>query len=447
MRQSALVLLLLLAAVSPSSAQMLPDSTSIGGWRLANGLEVRLRHVPGAVGVAVAAAFRAGRATDPQGREGQADLLAQLFFTSATAEHPARALDDMPALWPLGWGLQINPRLVVLTEIGTREQLPGILHEYGSRMRGVRIDDEALKAARADLRRQFGERHFQRPDLALHYRLRELGEGLTDERLLARASGTAIEKLTPRETLSEIARLYAPANAALVLVGDLDGLEVDRMIESEFAAIPAGTASPEPKGPPLTPASRITTLASVTSSTGGLAVFAPALEDSLHPSFFLGMMVLGAWINDQWGRPPAPFSSRFHYSIYDEPDLVRFYPPLSPGTASAQPLADEFNLRADQFAQTATPMPLLDQFRASAGWILGGPLPPVIRHRAAKEGGPLGTLASTAATRALWKGDAFWGLYASRFFESGYAPSYFVSWIVDPRNQLTLLFNPSASGR
>ncbi len=447
MRRSASILTFLLALATPATAQMLPDSTYVEGWTLSNGLEVRLRHVPGAVGVAVAASFRAGRAMDAVGSEGQAELMANLFYTAPTAEHPARTLEDMPRLRPLGWGIQINPRLVVLTEIGTHEQLPGILHELGSRMRGLTIDDARVKATAAALRRQLGERYLQRPELTLHYRLRELGEGVTDAQMLARASGASFDKLTSRDLKSQINRLYAPANAALVLVGDLADFELQRMIESEFGPLPAGIALAEPTDRPMVAASRVTTHPSVTRSTGGLAVFAPALEDSLHPSFFLGMLMMGAWCNDHWGKPDAPLTSRFHYSLYDEPDLVRFYPPLAPGTTSAQSLADEFNVRAEIFSGTSTPMSSLDQFRASLGWILGGPLSPSIRRRAAVEGGPLGTIATTTAMRTLWRGDAFWGQYARRFFTTGIVPSTFHSMICAPENQVVLVLNPTGSGR
>jgi len=67
----ALALALPLAAVAaPAHAGMLADSTVTDAWRLPNGLEVRTRQVPGAVGVAVTLAFRAGSGYEPAGREG-----------------------------------------------------------------------------------------------------------------------------------------------------------------------------------------------------------------------------------------------------------------------------------------------------------------------------------------------------------------------------------------
>ena len=48
---------------------MLPDSTTVRAWRLENGLEVRVRDVPGAASVAIAMAYRAGTSIEPISRE------------------------------------------------------------------------------------------------------------------------------------------------------------------------------------------------------------------------------------------------------------------------------------------------------------------------------------------------------------------------------------------
>ena len=62
-RSTALFLLpLALAALAaaPARALVLSASTVTDSWKLANGLEVRLRHVPPAAGVAIVVAYRAG---------------------------------------------------------------------------------------------------------------------------------------------------------------------------------------------------------------------------------------------------------------------------------------------------------------------------------------------------------------------------------------------------
>ena len=71
---TALTLLLL---AGRAQAALLADSTQSDGWRLGNGLEVRVRHIPRATGVAITVAYRAGSLHEPAGREGLADLLAE----------------------------------------------------------------------------------------------------------------------------------------------------------------------------------------------------------------------------------------------------------------------------------------------------------------------------------------------------------------------------------
>ena len=59
---------LVLGPLRPASAVVLPDSTAADAWRLANGLEVRVRHIPGAAGVVITTGYRSGLLDDPKGR-------------------------------------------------------------------------------------------------------------------------------------------------------------------------------------------------------------------------------------------------------------------------------------------------------------------------------------------------------------------------------------------
>ena len=98
-RPVALLAVLLLASFPGSvRAIALPDSTAAESWRLANGLEVRVRYVPGAVGVATTMAYRAGSAYEPAAREGLANLLAEIQFTAAAGDVPERTREEMDSL-------------------------------------------------------------------------------------------------------------------------------------------------------------------------------------------------------------------------------------------------------------------------------------------------------------------------------------------------------------
>lgn len=77
---------LALAPPGATAAVVLPDSTFVDGWRLDNGLEVRVRHIPGAAGVVITTAYRSGSLDDPAGREGLAELLSDLQYYSPAGQ-------------------------------------------------------------------------------------------------------------------------------------------------------------------------------------------------------------------------------------------------------------------------------------------------------------------------------------------------------------------------
>lgn len=427
---------------SPLRAETLADSTVRHRFTLANGLEVRTCSIPGAKGVAITLAYRAGTLYEPSGREGLADLLADIEFTAPAGDIPERTTAEMTSLRPLGFGVRTNRRLALLTEIATREQFPGVLRQVATRMRGVQCSEPGLKAALANTRRELGTRYFGAPDLALYYRSSELAHGATDERLLRRASGKGLDGLTSKEVNAQLLKLYVPSNAALALVGDLTGLDLEALVTQEFASIPAGVASAEPVQPPFQAGLRAMAWQGLAQPIGVLAVQAPALTDSLHPSFFLSALITAAGLQRSWGPPAAPLTSRFQYSIFDDPDFARFYPPVAPGTTDPQGMGEEFSFRLDELAAVAVSADQLDRVRSSVSWMFGAPLSRDFLRRAQNESGPLSTLGTSMATRALYLGDEFWDGYRERFETQRYGHSSFYAQMDQPARQFKLLLMP-----
>ena len=437
------LLALALAGVSSTAAAgVLPDSTVADAWRLANGLEVRARHVPGAQGVAIVLAFRAGTRYEPPRREGSAELLAELEFTAPAGDVPARGRDEMPSLRPLGWNLRTNEQLVVLTEIASREQFPGVLRQVATRLRGVTVTPEAFQGALATVRRDLAAHAFGRADFGLYHRARDLALGIADPELIRRASGQGLDSLSSAEAQARLAAIYVPANASLAIAGDLSGVSVRELIEHEFGGIPGGAPVPARRDPRLVAAVRTATWPGLAHPCGVVAVIAPALDDSLHPAFYLGSLAIGGWFRDQLGAPVPPLTSRFQYSLLDEPDLVRLYPDPAPGATTPASLVSDVDKGLDQLGETEMERSMLEVLRASVDWLIGGPLPPTVREQMRDRAGALGTLAGSMATRALWRGDAFWDLYRRRFETTLIGHNSFVKWMADPSHQVALLFVP-----
>lgn len=414
----------MIASLPPAEASAgagpdtLVDSTWVDRWKLRNGLDVTVRHIPRANAVAVIVAWRIGRDQDPKGREGLADLLAEVLLTAPAGDVPERTREELATLRPRGWNLQVTPRFTLLSELSAPPQFPGVLRQMATRMRGVTVTDSGLARATRVALRDMGERYFGAPDLMLFSELRELALGVSDEDLIGRAAGRTLKAVKAREVSDRLKRLYVPANAVLALAGDLEGVDHRALVKSLFEDIPGGTAIQEPLSPPLTAVGRTVRRAAVDQPVGAVGVIAPALTDTLHPNFYLTSLLLGKYCEAQWGAAPPPLPARFRYPVLADPQIVQFFPPLEPGQTDADQLGYALRDAVEGLAGSAIEMITFQELRLNHAWLLGGPLTPPFRDRIRQHAGTLHTLASTMAVRALWGDEAFWDLYLQRFMYS-----------------------------
>ena len=422
---------------------MRSDSTVASAWKLANGLEVRTLHVPHAPGVSVTLAFRAGSAYDPAGREGLGEVLAELQFMSAAGDVPERTREEMASLRPLGWESLTGDRLVRFTEIASKAQLAGVLQQVAKRLAGVQVTDAGVKAALARVRRDAGSRLFTEPADALYWRAGLVARGLNDEQILRRASLQGLEKLTAKDVEPLLRARFQPGNASLALAGDLSGLDVRSLVGALFDKLPGGPAMPDTVHVTLRGGKRTMTWKDLAAPVGVIAVQSPALTDSLHPSFYLGMLITGPGVINSWGQAKPPLVSRFQYSLFDEPELVRFYPPVRADATDPDLIAGALYEQLMVVGGQMVDKILLDDVRRSVSWLLGGLIPNEIMTRLKSDPGGLGTLSNGMATRALWMGDAFWADYLQRFRTQKIGHSYFYEWMADAKHQTTLLLTPA----
>jgi hypothetical protein len=437
-----LAALVLLAVAAPARSAPLPDSTVADAWRLENGLEVRTRHIPGAKGVAVTLAFRAGSGYEPAGLEGLSDLLAELEFMGAAGDVPERTRAEMSSLRPLGWETRGGARLVRFTEIATVAQLPGVLQQFATRLAGVNVTDAALKQALAQVRRDAGLRLFGDPADVLYWRVAAQARGLNDEQMVRRAGMPGLSKLTPKDLAARLRDWYQPGNASLALAGDLSNLDVHAVVGALFGKLPGGAALPDTVQVRLQAGKRTQTWKDLTAPVGVVAIAAPPLTDSLHAGFYLGMLVTGAGFTTSWGAPPPPLTARFEYSLLDEPELLRFYPPVRADATDPELLAGAVYEQLQVVGGQMVPSTIMARVRKSVRWLLGADLPSEILVRFRSEPGAMGTLSGGMATRALWMGDAFWTGYLARFDRLALGHSNFYEWLADAKHQTILLLTP-----
>jgi len=416
-----LVALALVAPGPPARAGATPDtladSTWVQRWTLRNGLDVTVRHIPNGEAVAAVVAYRIGRDQDPANREGMADLLAEVLLTAPAGDIPERTREEMSDLRPRGWNLQVTPRFSLISELATPDRFAGLLRQVATRMRGVTVTDSVLARARRVAARDLGDRYFKAPEVALFNRLRDVAAGVDDETALRRASGRALKSVTTREASERLKRLYVPANAVLSLAGNFGDVDVRKLVESLFGDIPRGTPVTEPPEATLKAGTRTMHRDGLTEPLGIVGVIAPAITDSLHPSFYFNSLLIGRYCEENWGAAPAPLPGRFRYPIFADPQLAQFFPPLAPGETDADQLGVTLQDAVEGLANSVVDPDIVKELRVNHAWILGGPLTPSLRARMRDHPGTLHTLASTMAVRALWGNQAFWDRYLTRFMD------------------------------
>src|SRR5439155_26677361 len=171
----------------------------------------------------------------------------------------------------------------------------------------------------------------------LYFQVREFATGHDERTILDLAAAKDLALVEADELQQRLRREFVPAHAVLAIAGDLRGVNLRSLIENEFGKIPAGDPLPPAPPRPLKPSRHRLVRAQVGHPIGVVGVIAPALTDSLHPQFFLSLLIIGQQVKSSWQVDPL-LKSRFSYSILEEPDLIRFYPAAAPESLSATEL-------------------------------------------------------------------------------------------------------------
>src|SRR5262249_10332599 len=144
------------------------------------------------------------------------------------------------------------------------------------------------------------------------------------------ATGRGIQGVGLKEIQQRMSAVFVPSNAVLSVAGNVGAIPLRALIQSEFGSIPAGAPVRHPAPASLDSAASTVPQPGASRPIGVLGLIAPALDDTTHAAFYLQLALVGAHCSRSWGRPDAPLTSRFYYSIFDDPEMARFYPPVSP---------------------------------------------------------------------------------------------------------------------
>lgn len=437
-------LLLGLAPLCPGRAaaqpEMLDDSTVVEHWTLRCGLKVVTRHVPLAQSTTLTVCYPVGSDQDPPGREGIASLLAQTAFMAGAGDVPERTVQEMQGLRPLGWDVKVTREVTRLTESASEEQFPGVLRQVCQRLRGVKVTADVLRAATAAVKADLVTDYQGDIAHSLYFLAGELARGTTAEATSRFASGKGLDGLSVREVQDELRRRYVPAGAVLCIVGDLQDYDIHRILEKELGSLPAAT-------PPTLPTRGRTSAQTslrregIAAPVGALGIVAPALGDTLHPSFYAYVLLLAAYCNTQWEPAAPPLTTRFQFSLSDDPGLARFYPPV---TSTAQPsVVETFNSTVTDYAKGEPDPAQAERLLQAVQWLLGAPLPPAVLTQIRQDPPSLAALCSNMAAREHYGDEAFWAEYRRRVLHRiGPSDFYWNSYVMRDVQQVQLMLLP-----
>jgi hypothetical protein len=437
----ALALGLPLVALRPAAAApaLLPDSTFVEQWTLSNGLRVTTRHIPYATHVAVAMAFDGGSAADHAGQEGLARLLAETWFTGVAGETPERTRAEIASQRPVGTQVKVLPRWTVFIEGTTPRQFPIVLHQAAMRLRGVRVPAATLQEAVRRVREDLAGSYAANPDTVASLVPRAMASGADSATLARLAAGAGLNGVTPRDVERRLNERFVPANAALSIAGDLHEVELHAFLEREFGTIPGGAVPA--RDTLVTRAGDLTLrLPGLGGPAGAVGVRTPLVTDGDHPEFYVCMLLMGSRALGQWGPQVPPLASRFRFSLFDDPDLACFFPPISQSGATPQALRDRMMELLDPITRSVMPAEGIDAAKRGVFWMLGGPMMPGLLRSARVQPGVVATMASTMAVRAVWQPESFWARYRARFAAVQELPlDAWAGWALDPANQVRLV--------
>jgi zinc protease len=350
--------------------------------RLANGLDVEIRPLPGAKQVAVLTLYRVGGDHDPEGRSGLAHLVEHLYTTCAAGATPARTAEAFAALYLNAWNAQTGDLYTVYATVVAPDRLEAELADAAARMGDLRIEQADLDREKPRLTAEVANMFGGIPALAAQNFAREM---LRPTPRGGRRGGLPehVAKITLDEVRDRWGRLYKPANARLVLAGAVDPATARPLVGRIFAKVPSGQAVESPGEPVAVRAgsdrpARLTTLHVPAAAPGAapaacVAYPAPPLTDTDLPAF----LVLATRLQMVSARPANPGGKfRIQYAPIDDGVALAFCAPLEASDPS-----DALGARIDEFlAARADRVP--SQFdrmqtRAMYGFLLGFAAPAV----------------------------------------------------------------------
>jgi predicted Zn-dependent peptidase len=248
MQRSLIKLLLLALAVTltTSTLKAKPLNVPVVYYKLPNGLKVVISEDHNAPVVAVAVYYNVGFRVEPKGRTGFAHLFEHMMFQGSAN---VKKFDHVKFVEANGGNTNGHTDFDYTNYY---ETLPSNRVEMGlwleaDRMRSLDISEENLKNQQNVVSEEVRVNVLNQPyqffewielwkNAFTNWNNSHNGYGELDE----------INAATIEDVRNFFKTYYAPNNAVLTIVGDVDAAEVKKMVEKHFASIPSQTTPPKP---------------------------------------------------------------------------------------------------------------------------------------------------------------------------------------------------------
>jgi predicted Zn-dependent peptidase len=210
---------------------------------LGNGLRVRLLPDPGTGTVSCYTFFQVGSRNEQLGRTGISHLFEHMMFNGSERYGP-KEFDRVLEARGGSSNAYTSTDVTAYYEDFAAEALPTVVDLEADRMASLRITPETLEQERQVVK----EERRLRTDNSVFGLMEEQLEALVflahPYRWPVIGWMEDIERITRQDCLDFFRTYYAPGNAALYLVGDLDPDETLRLLEGAYGRIPAGPPVP-----------------------------------------------------------------------------------------------------------------------------------------------------------------------------------------------------------
>ena len=234
---------MLLSGVGASAQKA--NKFPIEQFKLKNGMRVVLSQDKSAPVVGLALAYDVGSKDEAKGKTGFAHLFEHMMFQGS--EHVAK-FEHPKYIDAAGGVMNGFTRVEDTTYVETvpSEKLPLILWLEADRMRSLSVTPENLKNQQEVVKEEKRLRYDNVPYSNARQRLTEIA--LQNPAYLHSVIGSMkdLEDASLDDVKKFFKTYYAPNNAVLVLVGDLDPKKTKELVTQYFDAIPAQPAPPKP---------------------------------------------------------------------------------------------------------------------------------------------------------------------------------------------------------